>query len=384
LRNLLASLGLAVASLLTLLGLLELGVRLFVPESRWRFEDGSGDWRLDDEIGWMHKPNLDVTSETSLGRVRFRTNADGLIPGDATREKPPGRVRIMVFGDSMVVGRWLPQDQIYTARIAAILRERGIAADVVNAGVQGYSTDQALLLMQRWVPAYRPDWVIYGSTLNDLGGIALGFANGQAKPAFRLDERGRLRFATPRLAGRIRELGMGPRRWIQRSALYRLVQPGLFQLRARLAGPNERVLIGGFPEVYLRSSAAEALDWALYGALVARMRDAAEREGARFLFFEHPEAAEAWPPYIERLREALGVPEAAYDPFAIERRMAAVAAERGLDLVRTVAAFRAAASRGPFHLLPYDPHLNREGHALLAELLADAIEARPADSAPAR
>jgi lysophospholipase L1-like esterase len=355
---------------------LELGVRLLVPDSRWRFDDGTGDWRLDDEIGWVHQPNLDITTEALLGTIRFRTNPDGLIPAEATRAKPPGTTRIMVFGDSMTVGRWLSQDQVYTALLAALLRERGIDADVVNAGVQGYSTDQVLLLMQRWVPAYRPDFVLYGSTLNDFGGIAVEVANGQAKPSFRLDPQGRARLTTPRLAGRIRELGGGPRRWIQHSALYRLIQPGLFLLRARLTGAQERLLIGDFSEVYVRGRAADQLDWALYSALVARMREATDREGAHLLLFEHPEVAEVWPPYIERLRQALGLPEEAYDAFAIEDRLAAVAAARGVDFVRTVAAFRAEAPHGPFHSLPHDPHLNREGHALLAALLADAIEER--------
>jgi hypothetical protein len=140
-------------------------------------------------------------------------------------------------------------------------------------------------------------------------------------------------------------------------------------------------LIGDLPEVYLRGRAAEAFDWALFGALLARMRDTAAREGAQFFFFEHPDVAEIWPPTIEEILERLGVPEHAYDPFAIERQMAAVSAQRGVDFVPVVGAFRAAASRGPFHLLPHDRHLNPAGHALLAKLLADAVEARLAHRA---
>jgi lysophospholipase L1-like esterase len=376
---------LTVATLILLLGLLELGVRVFVPDSRWRFEDGSGDWRLDDEIGWVNRPNLDVTIEEQNGPVRYRTNADGLAPSDATRERTSGTARIMVFGDSMTVGRVLPQDQIYTARLAEILRARGIAAEVVNAGVQGYSTDQALLLLQRWVPAYRPDLVIHGSTLNDFGGIALDTANGQAKPRFRFDEHGRLRLSMPRLSARIRPIGRGGLpRWIQRSALYRLIQPGLFVLRARFQGSDERVLIGDFPEVYFRSRAADGFDWRLYGALVARMRDVAQREGARFLFFEHPDPGEVWSPFIELTRKRFGVPEGTYDPYAIEQRLAAIAEERGVSFLPTVDAFRAAADRGPFHFLPTDPHLNRAGHALLAEILSETVETSLASRVPAR
>jgi lysophospholipase L1-like esterase len=380
-RRLAASLALAVASVLAVLGSAELAVRAFVPSARWSFEDGTGDWQIDDELGWVQQPNLDVSTQTPQGLVRFRTNADGLTPPEAQRRKPAGALRIMVFGDSFTVGRFVPQDEIYTARLEGLLRERGIPADVVNAGVQGYSTDQVLLLMQRWVPAYRPDVVLYGSTLNDLGGNGLERANGQAKPRFALDAHGRLRGSPPRISSAIQPLGTGPRSWIQRSALYRLVQPALFRLRARGAGLNERVLLGDLQEIYVRRAVVDALDWPLYGALVARMREVAEREGARFLFFEHPEVAEVWPPYIAMIRESFGVPEEAYDAFAVQRHLEATAAERGLAFVPTIQAFRDVESRGPFHLLPVDPHLNAAGHERLAEVLADAIAA-PAAAPP--
>jgi lysophospholipase L1-like esterase len=347
-----------------------------VPESRWRFLDAPADWRPDGELGWVNRSDLDVTSETPFGPVRFRTNPDGLIPFDAAREKPDGAVRIMVFGDSMVVGRLVEQDEIYTARLEDALRDRGIRADVVNAGVQGYSTDQALLLMQRWLPVYRPDVVLYGSTLNDYGGNVLATAYGQAKPVFRLDERHRLRLALPRLAKEVRSFGAGPRRWIQNSALYRLLQPGIFLLRARLFGLEERILLGTEQGVYLGDGTIDSLDWPLYEALVARMGEIAERAGARFLFFAHPEVGEVWEPYIETVCRKLGAPRSAYDPFAMETRLAALAQRRGIDFVPTIQVFREASERGPFHPVPLDAHLNTAGHELLAELLAERVAAR--------
>jgi len=284
----------------------------------------------------------------------------------------------MVFGDSMVVGRSVAQDEIYTARLEALLRERGIPADVVNAGVQGYSTDQALLLMQRWVPVYRPDLVLYGSTLNDYGGNALDSAYGQAKPVFWIDERGRLRLALPRLAPEIHRFGAGPRRWLQDSALYRLVQPGIFLLRARLFGFQEGILLGTQQGVYLHDGTIDRLDWPLYEALVVRMKETAERSGARFLFFAHPEVGEVWEPYIETVCRRLGLPRDAYDASAMERRLAAMAERRGLDFLEANPVFRANAERGPFHFVPEDAHLNPAGHALLAEALADRIAAEVA------
>lgn len=373
-RNLFQSVGLAAATFVITLLLLEAGVRLLVPESRWRFFDATSDWRLDDELGWVNQPNLDETFETSSRPpVRFRTNRDGLIPFDATREKPRGTIRIMVFGDSMVVGRYVPQDQIYTAQLANELRERGIAADVVNAGVQGYSTDQALLLMQRLIPLYRPDFVLYGSTLNDYGGNALADAYQQAKPVFRIDEQNRLRLALPKLGSEIQSWGKGPRRWIQYSALYRMLQPGIFLLRARMFSLEERILLGTEQGVYIGRATIDQLDWRLYEALVVRMREVAESAGARFLFFAHPEVGEVWEPYIDTVCRKLRVSRSAYDPFAMETRLSELAQRRGVDFLPTIRVFREASDRGPFHLLPQDAHLSAAGHALLAEVLAERL-----------
>jgi lysophospholipase L1-like esterase len=371
-KRLLQSLALAIASLLVLLLLLEAGVRLLVPASRWRFLDAAADWKLEPGIGWVNQPSLDVTSETAFGPVRFRTNPDGLIPAEATREKPAGSLRIMVFGDSMVVGRSLEQDRLYTARLEADLRARGIPADVVNAGVQGYSTDQALLLMQRWLPVYTPDVVLYGSTLNDYGGNSLDSAYQQAKPRFQLDGR-QLRLTLPKLATEVHSFGEGPRRWLQNSALYRLIQPGIFLLRARLFGLEERILLGTEQGVFLGDGTIDKLDWALYEALVVRMQESAHKASARFLFFAHPEVGEVWEPYIESVCRNLGVPRSRYDPFAMERRLVALAERRGLEFVPTVQAFRDAAAGGPYHLVPIDAHMNAAGHALLAKLLAERL-----------
>jgi len=378
------SVALALASVVVLLLLLEAGVRLFVPPSRWLFLDGAADWKLDLQLGWVNLPDLDVTSQTPYGSVRFRTNPDGLIPATAQRAKTPGTTRIMVFGDSMLVGRFFAQDEIYSARLERALRERGLAVEVINAGVQGYSTDQALLLMERWLPTYRPDVVMYGSTLNDYGGNSLDGAYGQAKPMSHIDEEQRLRLALPKLGAKVRDFGQGPRRWLQDSALYRFVQPGIFLLRAQLFGLPERILLGTEQGVYIGSATVDRLDWKLYEALVVRMKQDADKFGARFLFFAHPEVGEVWEPYIATVCAKLEVSREQYDPFTMEKRLAAMAQRRDLEFVPTIQAFRDQPERGPFHLVPVDAHMNRTGHAVLAEVLTERLAAdlaRPAAKA---
>jgi lysophospholipase L1-like esterase len=373
---------LAVASLLVLAVVLELVTRLFVPEGYWRFRDASADWQLDREIGWVNRPNLDTESRVKDRVVHFRTNPDGIFPAETLRERKPGGLRIMVFGDSMVVGRALAQEETYTARLESRLRKRGLDVEVINAGVQGYSTDQALLLLERLLPLYRPDIVLFGSTLNDFGANELSRANGQAKPRFLLigDQ---LELVPPQLTGEIRSLGSGPRVWIQSSAFYRALQPRIFSLRARLSGWEQRNLIGQMQEVYVNPAALEQFDWPLFAAIIKRMRLASEAVGACFFLFCHPEVAEVWPPYIEKIRRELGPNAVAYDPLAAQNRVERAAHDVEVEFIPVALPFRKHPERGPYHLIPYDAHLNATGNEMMAEVLADEIVAR-GGVAPAR
>jgi lysophospholipase L1-like esterase len=369
-----ANAGIAAASLVAMLIVLELGVRLFVPEPLWRFREGSQDWTSDPEIGWVNRPAIDVESLSAQGMIHFQTNSDGLIPVGARRERTPGVLRIMIFGDSMVVGRDVPQSQNYSVRLEAILRERGIPVEVINAGVLGYSTDQALLLMQRYVPRYRPDLVIFGSTSNDFGGNSLRFAYAQSKATFHLDRDARLRYTAP--TGEKGEKKSGLRYWIQNFALYRVLQPRIYQLRSRLGDWQERLLHGVMDEVYYEPRAADQVDWPLFSALVARMQEVSRENGADFVLIAHPEVGEVWDPYVEKTCEERGWPCERYDRFALERRVAEAAARAGVPFVPLIAEFAERQERGPFHLLPRDGHLNAAGHQLLAERLAEHLSAR--------
>ena len=70
--------------------------------------------------------------------ARFRTNPDGLQPHTAQRAKTPGLLRIMIFGDSTAAGRRVPEQDRVHVKLQKMLESKGIHAEVLNAGVQGY------------------------------------------------------------------------------------------------------------------------------------------------------------------------------------------------------------------------------------------------------
>ncbi len=135
--------------LLLSLACMEAVLRLFASDLlALRADERTLLYRPDTELGWTPRP----------GRSEFmghaiEHNQDGLRnPELGPRERP----RVAVFGDSMVWGWGVAQDQHLSAWIERL--EPGLEA--VNLGVSGYGTDQALLLWRRWAETLQADVVI--------------------------------------------------------------------------------------------------------------------------------------------------------------------------------------------------------------------------------
>ncbi len=144
-------------------------------------------WRHDPELGWHHRPNQEGSFQTEQFRVHVSINSRGLRDRDYPYEKPPGVRRVVAIGDSFLWGFGVEQDEILTERL-----ERSLPAlQVINGGVSGYSTDQALLWLRREGLRYSPAVVVYVLSGND---DVMNHTNRvywiYDKPRFRLRENG--------------------------------------------------------------------------------------------------------------------------------------------------------------------------------------------------
>jgi acyl-CoA thioesterase-1 len=61
-------------------------------------------------------------------------------------------VRIVAFGDSLTAGLGLPAQDAFPAKLQAVLKAKGIAANVVNAGVSGDTASAGLERLEWSVP----------------------------------------------------------------------------------------------------------------------------------------------------------------------------------------------------------------------------------------
>jgi hypothetical protein len=109
-------------------------------------------YRYDRDLGWAPVPNASAAF-TGSRTVSVRNNSIGLrdIEHDGG-----GRPRILFIGDSFTWGF----DVEAKDRFTEILRRGLPQADIVNAGVPGYGTDQEYLLLEKIWDAIRPDVVV--------------------------------------------------------------------------------------------------------------------------------------------------------------------------------------------------------------------------------
>jgi lysophospholipase L1-like esterase len=351
--------------------LAEVAVRVVLPSSASAFRDATTDWQPDRRLGWVQKPNLNLATPEADGSIlSYRTNPDGLAPATAVRDKPAGTLRVMMFGDSTVVGRAVAQDQTVNAQLERALGSVGVRAEVINAGVEGYSTDQELLRIEELLPLYRPDIVTLTVCENDFGGNALNKVFGLNKPVFIL-ENGSLTEKVPPPNDAIMDAAhSGSRKWLRYSALYRALAPRLSILRAKFSPWEEQSLLGIVPEFYYREEELGRIDWKLFSAMIQRMRQSCAAHGARFLFCLHPAVAEVWDPFIQDTIRARGLKPGQYDRYALEKRLRGVAKDTTTDFCPLIDYFVTRQERGPFHLLPRDPHCNPAGYQTTAEALA--------------
>ncbi len=115
------------------------------------------------------KPNSTFWHTSIDGSWEFVTNAQGFRnDADFSYEKTQGVLRILSLGDSHTQGYEVRQKQTFSAVVERYLQGEGVQAEVINAGVSGFSTAEALVFLENEGIKYHPDVVVLGFFANDL------------------------------------------------------------------------------------------------------------------------------------------------------------------------------------------------------------------------
>ena len=135
-------------------------------------------WISDTEIGYRHRPNavrihgsrLLPSVDSRLRGVRTELNEYGYHDHSFPVEKPPGQLRGLLLGDSVTMGYGVTRDSTSAGQLEIILNTHGrghSSYQIINTGVEGYSTNQQYITLRRAV-GFAPDFAIVGFCLNDI------------------------------------------------------------------------------------------------------------------------------------------------------------------------------------------------------------------------
>src|SRR5687767_11976637 len=113
-------------------------------------------------------PGATYRHKSRDGTWQFTINRQGMrADRDYHYVKPPGRLRVLVVGDSFAIGYEVGVEQTFAMVLERELRRRNVDVEVLNAGVSGYSTAEAALYLERELIKYQPDVVVSSAYEND-------------------------------------------------------------------------------------------------------------------------------------------------------------------------------------------------------------------------
>ena len=336
--------------------------------------------------GWPRDATVPFRSGSV--RVDVITNDLGFRGPRLTPRKPPGTYRVAVFGDSVAAGWGVAQDEMFSSRLAELLKSEPGTFEVANFAVIASGPGTAFGLYRDVARRFGPDLVVLGIFVgNDFvdaekelaRGLRLEDRNPIAVPGFpfsyhllsfvltRRDleaaERERIA-ALPRFAeldGELRALVRG-----------RAVHLGL--LGVGLATPD------AITTALTRITPAEV---AALGTIVRDFAAAVTADGSRFLVVAVPMSVQVSREQVDQLRRMrFRIPDALVGE-RLPQRLVAGAIEPWIAATdeartRTVAyldvapEFETRSASGPLYL-PWDVHPGAGGHRVVADALLREI-----------
>ena len=369
LKHLAQNLALALASLLAVLALLEFVVFGLILKP----DDALSITTINSVV--RYEPMREATFRHPDGRQSLVTiNRDGWNSSKPRYEleKPAGRLRVAVIGDSYVHASYVDTRQAFPEVIERHLAAQGIDAEVLRFGVDGAPLSQYLHVLRTEVADYKPDVVLVQLIHNDFDESHrfLKTRYGSSFMKVGIDEQGRLHDIPPvdyepSLADLLRT-----------SATFRYLYYET-NLYLRLRSLVSRYVWGG-EEDYDPANIVSGVDVRhlddaqtmarVTGYVLDEMKSLSERNGFRLALS------------IDAVRETIyGRKDAATARVEALNAMAATAAKSArLPLLDLTATFKAdyETHKARFEY-PYDWHWNERANELVGVALADWIISDP-------
>ncbi len=356
-----------VVTLVAVFGLAEVGLRIAgfqnppadAPMLVWNpaedvlMADGKYLYRFDEHSLWSPRPGATIQfgERERIDGPPEPVNEDGFRGPRIPLARTPGIVRIASLGDSSTFGLAVHGLETWSALLPVRLADLGVRAEVINAGVEGFTIAQGLEHYRHAVRPYRPDVVIAA-----FGAINEHFPDAESD--------------AQKIARRRQASGFtsSARRWLRENvrvvqALAHLSDPGASDRFLRAAEQRRREIEfmkphendPGWP--FGRRIAVEE-----FAELLSELATEVAADGARLIVVVPPrrEGSEDQMPLLKKYTRAA----------------ATTAGDRGLQVLAVYSRFRRAHAAGE----PVPPlfigdwwHPSAHGHATIAGWLAPMV-----------
>lgn len=114
--------------------------------------------KFDAELGWAYIPNKTTSHKTGDIVKLVHFDSDGMRVPRAGFELDHSRPSALFIGCSFTMGHGLSYEETFAGKFGAF---EEVPYQVVNAGVQGYGSDQALLALKRHLTRFNTKIVVY-------------------------------------------------------------------------------------------------------------------------------------------------------------------------------------------------------------------------------
>ena len=119
-------------------------------------------------LGYELVPFFESNASGPMFDFAGKANSLGFRDRDHPLVKPKGVYRVLVLGDSIVQGLYVPSSRdILTAVLERALLEQGDSVEVLNFGVSGYNTRQEVEMLREKGLPFNPDLVVLVFCVND-------------------------------------------------------------------------------------------------------------------------------------------------------------------------------------------------------------------------
>ncbi|MDP6762868.1 MAG: DUF5989 family protein [Planctomycetota bacterium] len=326
--------------------------------------------RFDPATGWSKRPGATARKSTREYDVTFRINDLGL--RDDTMEspaKPAGAFRVLCLGDSFTLGYTVERANLFVDQLERWWKSENRRVNVINAGTEGYSTDQQAVWLAEHGAAFEPDVVLLFPYDNDI------YWNGQQAYG---------RFEKPRFdaSGKPEERELtdpGERGWLRATAIGNLAakafEPRDDTHRFRPEG-SERTVEREFAVVLDQPPGFITDATARTGGALRYLAAQCQELGARLVVVPLPSHSAISPAHAERFgRTYLGLEPDEWNPDLPVDTILELCRAQGIETLDCRAALRAASEAGEQVYFDVDWHLNEAGNLALAGFLHDALDA---------